>query len=98
MIEILKYDLREKLLSISEEYKISYKFKEMFLDITHHATYEDVENQLVNWISIIRKQNIDEMNEAANTIENWLEYICNSFINKRFPILTGNYIPKVSKE
>lgn len=24
------------------------------------------------------------MNEAANTIENWLEYICNSFIDKRF--------------
>lgn len=24
------------------------------------------------------------MNETANTIENWLEYICNSFIDKRF--------------
>lgn len=24
------------------------------------------------------------MNEAANTIENWLDYICNSFIYKRF--------------
>lgn len=28
--------------------------------------------------------NICEMNEAANTIENWLDYICNSFIDKRF--------------
>ena len=24
------------------------------------------------------------MIEAASTIENWLEYICNSFIDKRF--------------
>ena len=28
--------------------------------------------------------NICEMNEAANTIENWLDYICNSFIDKGF--------------
>lgn len=84
MVEILKYDLREQLLNISEEYKIAYQLKELFLDITHHATIEDVENQLLNWISLVREQNIAEMNEAANTIENWLEYICNSFIDKRF--------------
>lgn len=24
------------------------------------------------------------MNEVANTIEDWLDYICNSFIDKRF--------------
>ncbi len=84
MVEILKYDLREKILNISEEYKIAYQLKELFLDITHHATYEDVEKQLLNWISIVREQNIEEMIEASNTIENWLEYICNSFIDKRF--------------
>ena len=27
---------------------------------------------------------IDEFIEAAKTISNWLEYICNSFIDKRF--------------
>ena len=27
---------------------------------------------------------MEERNKAADTIENWLEYICNSFINKRF--------------
>lgn len=84
MVEILKYDLREKILSISEEYKIAYQLKELFLDITHHATYEDVEKQLLSWISLVREQDIPEMVEAASTIENWLEYICNSFIDKRF--------------
>ena len=84
MVEILKYDLREKILSISEEYKIAYQLKELFLDITHHATYEDVEKQLLNWISLVKEQDISEMVEAASTIENWLEYICNSFIDKRF--------------
>lgn len=63
---------------------MSYQLKELFLDITHHATYENVKNQLINWISLVKEQNIEEMNEAANTIENWLEYICNSFIDKRF--------------
>ena len=84
LVDILKYDLREKLLDIDEELKMSYQLKELFLDITHHATYENVKNQLINWISLVREQNIEEMNEAANTIENWLEYICNSFIDKRF--------------
>ena len=84
VIEILKYDLRKNILDISEELKIVYQLKELFLDITHHATYEDVKIQLINWISLVREQNIAEMNEAANTIENWLEHISNSFIDKRF--------------
>ena len=84
MIDILKYDLRETLLSIDEELRIAYQLKELFLDITHHATYENVKNQLVNWIALVREQNIVEMEEAADTIENWLEYICNSFIDSRF--------------
>ena len=56
----------------------------MFLDITHHATYENVKSQLINWISLVREQNIEEMSVAAKTIKNGLEYICNSFIDKRF--------------
>ena len=83
-VEILKYDIREKILSISEEYKKAYQLKELFLDITHHAKYEDVKSQLLNWISLVREQDIPEMGEAASTIENWLEYISNSFIDRRF--------------
>lgn len=84
MVEVLKYDLREDLLNIDEEFKMAYQLKELFLNITHHALYDDVKNQLINWIALVREQNIAEMNEVANTIENWLDYICNSFIEKRF--------------
>lgn len=41
----------------------------------HHAAYENVKNELINWISLVREQNIEEMNKAASTIENWLEYM-----------------------
>ena len=56
---------------------MSYKLKELFLDITHHATYENVKSQLINWISLVREQNIEKMSVAAKTIKIWLEYICN---------------------
>lgn len=84
LVDVLKYDLRENILDIDEELKMSYQLKELFLDITHRATYENVKSQLINWIALVREQNIEEMSEVANTIENWLEYICNSFIDKRF--------------
>lgn len=57
LIDILKYDLRESILDIDEELRMSYQLKELFLDITHHATYENVKNQLINWIA----------HKAANT-------------------------------
>lgn len=57
LVDILKYDLRENILDIDEELKMSYQLKELFLDITHHATYENVKNQLINWIA----------HKAANT-------------------------------
>ena len=41
----------------------------------HHAAYENVKNELINWISLVREQNIEEMNEAACIIENCLEYM-----------------------
>ena len=69
LIDVLKNDLRENILDIDEELKISYQLKELFLDITHHATYENVKSQLINWISLVREQNIEEISEAANTIE-----------------------------
>ena len=58
MVDILKYDLREQLLSINKELK--------------------------EWIKIVKSYNINEMIEASNTIKNWLPYIVNSFIDKRF--------------
>lgn len=44
MVEVLKYDLREDLLNIDEKFKMAYQLKELFLNITHHALYDDVKN------------------------------------------------------
>ena len=83
-IEILKYDIRKELLNINGELELAYQLKELFLDIINHATYEDAKTQLLNWISLCREQNIEEFIEASKTIENWLEYIVNSFIDERY--------------
>ena len=61
LVDVLKYDLRENILDIDEELKMSYQLKELFLDIIHHATYENVKNQLINLIALVREQNIEEM-------------------------------------
>ena len=87
-IEILKYDLREEILNINDELKRGYQLKELFLDIVNHATYNNCKEQLLAWIELCRESKIDEFIEASNTINNWLEYICNSFINK---ILSNGY-------
>ena len=80
-----KYKFTEPVTIQRENKNISNKVKQKFLiDLKHHATHKDVEKQLINWISLVREQNVVEMNETANTIENWLEYICNSFIDKTF--------------
>ena len=40
--------------------------------------------KLKEWISICDKCGINEFEEAAKTIKNWLPYIVNSFIDERF--------------
>ena len=84
MVDILKYDLREQLLGINEELKNAYLLKELFLDVVHSTTYEYAEIEFKEWIDTVKKYGIEEMIEAAKTIENWLPYIVNSFIDKKF--------------
>ena len=84
IVEILNYDLRARLLNINGELELAYQLKELFLDIINHATYEDAEVQFRNWIELCRGNKIEEFIEASNTIENWLEYIVNSFIDERY--------------
>lgn len=70
---------------ISDELDRGYQLKELFLDIIHHdLTPEEAKIELENWIDLCNESNINEFIEAAKTINNWLEYICNSFIDKRF--------------
>ena len=84
MVDILKYDLREQLLGISKEIKDTYLLKELFLDVVHSTTDEYAESEFKEWIETVKNYGINEMIEASKTIENWLPYIVNSFVDKRF--------------
>ena len=84
MVDELKIDIRNKVLGISKELENAYLLKELFLDLVHYSIYEYSEDEIKEWIETVRSYNIEEMNNAASTIENWLPYIVNSFIDKRF--------------
>lgn len=84
VVEMLNYDIRKELLKINEELEIAYQLKELFLDIVHHTTYEEAKLQFLNWIELCKENKLEEFIEASSTIENWLEYIANSFIDKRY--------------
>ena len=84
MVDILKYDLREELLKISKDLYNGYILKELFLDLINYSDYEHAEEEIKEWIGVVKSYEIEEMTEAAKIIENWLPYIVNSFIDKRF--------------
>lgn len=56
----------------------------MFLDIINNSNYETAKTDILVWIDLCKNSGISEMIETSKTIENWLEYIINSFIDKRY--------------
>lgn len=74
----------KEMLEISDELDRGYDLKELFLDIVNNSTYENAQTDILVWIDLCKNSNIPEMIEASKTIENWLEYIVNSFIDKRY--------------
>lgn len=84
IIKVLPGEILRELLNISKDLKKGYQLKEEFLDIVNHATFENVDNQLIHWISKCIKEGIEEFIIAAGTIARWKEYIVNSFIDKRY--------------
>lgn len=84
IVKVLPGEIIQEILSIDDELRRGYQLKELFLDIVNHATLDDVRRQLECFIELCRESKIEEMIEASNTIENWLEYIVNSFIDKRY--------------
>ena len=83
-VEVLRWDIRKQILDINQDLENGYWLKEEFLDIVNHATYEDCKIQFLNWIDLCIESGIPEFIEAAKTINNWLKYICNSFIDERY--------------
>lgn len=84
MVLILPKEILDEIFNISDEIRRAYQLKELFLDIINHATYNDAKEQLLNWIDLCYESEIEEFKSAANTINNWLEYIVNSFIDERY--------------
>ena len=84
MVDILKYDLREKLLSINHELHQAYVLKELFLDLLSYSDYDHAEEEIKEWIRVCKDCGLEEFEEASKTINNWLPYIVNSFIDRRF--------------
>ena len=72
------------MLSISDELNRGYELKELFLDIVANSDYKNAERDLLAWIDLCKESKIVEFIEASKTIESWLPYIVNSFIDKRF--------------
>ena len=83
IVRVLPGEIIQDLLSINDDLKTGYQLKELFLDIVNHSVYEDVKTDLKCWIDLCRESEVEEFIEASNTIENWLDYIANSFIDKR---------------
>lgn len=84
MVLILPKEILDEIFNISDEIRRAYQLKELFLDIINHATYSDAKEPLLNWIDLCYESEIEEFKSAANTINNWLEYIVNSFIDERY--------------
>lgn len=84
IVKVLPGEIIQELLSLSDDLKRGYQLKELFLDIVNHAPLDDVKRQLTCFIELCRQSKLNEMIEVANTIENWLKYIVNSFIDKRY--------------
>lgn len=84
IIRILPGELIQELLDISDDLRRGYQLKELFLDIVNHALLEDAKRQLRDFIDLCKESNLEEFIEASKTIDNWLEYIVNSFIDERY--------------
>ena len=83
-VEIYRLDRLNEVLEISSELKEAYNLKEEFLRITTYVKHENAKQELIKWIEECKKSKIQEMIEAAKTIENWLDEIVNSFKDERY--------------
>ena len=84
LVNMLPGDILDEIKDISDELKRGYQLKEAFLDIINNVTYDTAGYQLLSWIELCNKSAIPEFIEAGATINHWLEYIINSFIDKRY--------------
>lgn len=83
-IEIYRIDRLQEVLDISDELMSAYNLKEEFFRITINVKYKDAKVELTKWIYKCYESGIEEMIEAAKTINNWLDAVVNSFLDERY--------------
>lgn len=83
-IEKFNYEILNTIFDIAPDLKTAYHLKEEFLDIINTSSFSDAEFKLKIWIQNCENSKLEEFISASSTIRNWLPYICNSFIDKRF--------------
>ena len=83
-VEIYRIDRLQEVLNMNSELLEAYNLKEEFLRITTHVKYKDAKRQLKEWVKQCYDSKIPEMVEAANTINNWINEIVNSFKDERY--------------
>ncbi|XMB85310.1 ISL3 family transposase [Mycoplasmatota bacterium WC44] len=92
--------------NINPELNKAYELKESFYGIVDIAKYPTVYKKLNSWVIEAKISLLGEFREAANTIENWLPEIVNSFMidpttNKKysngFIEGTNNYIKSIKR-
>ena len=83
-VEIYRIDRLQEILDISRELTEAYTIKEEFFRIIINVKYQNAKKELTKWIEQCYESGIEEMIEAAKTINNWLEEIVNSFIDERY--------------
>lgn len=74
-------DIKNMLLSISDELKDAYYLKELYQQFNKEATYDNAEDQLNRIISVFQNYNIKEYNDFISTVIQWKKEIINSFIH-----------------
>lgn len=82
--EITRIDRLNEMLNLDKTLMIAYNLKEDFMRIITNVKYENAKKELKAWIKKCRDSNIDEMINVANTINNWLEEVVNSFLNDKY--------------
>ena len=83
-IEVYRVDRLQEVLNIHNDLSTAYNLKEEFLRITTYVKYKDAKKELKKWIHTCYDSNIPEMMSAANTINNWLDAVINSFKDERY--------------
>ena len=75
-----KDDVLDKLLSIDEHLKESYKLKEDYREFNLCGTYEEALYKIDDYIERFKKAHYSEFREFGGLLERWKVYIINSFL------------------